>query len=862
MGIEDEDIPVLSEEDRAMESIEHGNGNDNHIGTVNPSNLFYHNNSLNLPSPVLPFHGLGNSLKGSPAGKPWHEHEQPRHLLPSNLTYRQSFSNSPTEPAATDTMPVRKSRVEVRVPPPPFFPPLPYASSRTGLVYDDRMRFHAEDENCNQPDDIHPEDPRRIYAIFNEICEAGLVQESIDCDNEDPHLRDEKCWRILIRHATKAEICLIHTPEHFMFVEGLQSKTPLELKALYTDMDSIYFNNSTYDSALLAAGGAIEACRAVVVGDVRNAIAIIRPPGHHAESTEPSGFCIFNNVPIAARVCQKDFPEKCRKIIILDWDVHHGNGIQHAFYEDPNVLYISLHVFQGGRFYPGSPDGDLTFCGEGPGLGRNVNIPWEDVGMGDAEYIYAFQQVVMPIVSEFDPDLVIISAGFDAAEGDTLGGCHVTPAGYAHMTHMLMRVAEGKMAVCLEGGYNLRSIARSALAVTKTLMLQPPDRLADGLCPKESAVRTVEQVKRQQSKFWKNIHPKNMDPATPAFQSTMRLHEVVRRYQSMELAEEQHMTPLQIIKDGLRERFAHNVIATPHFMERHPLLVIFHDPPNLTPCPDPVTGRSELHNIWLTDVVGKDYIGWAVKNGFEVIDVNVPMVEPVEKDDGKYIQGPNDEERSEQTKQLASYIWENYIEPHDATQVFFMGIGSAYTGLVELLSKNEACTGDNSVVECLIGFVANTSIQSVKRATDDRVADWYYTHSKIFVQRDHLCWEPSRARKQRKKWGRLIRSEHTQIDDMLVQHQDEVRGYLKEKKDAYVEGGDDTSVEGNMQEAARSPPPAGRQGSVRSSANGEGAKLPPIGHFSVGNSLRNSPHLGMNSPTRPGSPLRQGFGRG
>lgn len=327
-------------------------------------------------------------------------------------------------------------------------------------------------------------------------------------------------------------------------------------------MDSIYFNNSTYDSALLAAGGAIEACRAVVLGEVRNAIAIVRPPGHHAESTEPSGFCIFNNVPIAARVCQKDFSDKCRKIIILDWDVHHGNGIQHAFYNDPNVLYISLHVFQGGRFYPGFPDGDLTYCGEGPGLGRNVNIPWEDHGMGDAEYIYAFQQVVMPIVSEFDPDLVIISAGFDAAEGDTLGGCHVTPAGYAHMTHMLMRIAEGKMVVCLEGGYNLRSIARSALAVTRTLMLQPPDRLEEDLSPKESAVRTVEQVKRQQSKFWKNIHPKHIAPTTPSFQSTMRLHEVLRKFQSMNLAEEQHMTPLRIIRDDLSETFEHDVVAT------------------------------------------------------------------------------------------------------------------------------------------------------------------------------------------------------------------------------------------------------------------------------------------------------------
>jgi len=242
--------------------------------------------------------------------------------------------------------------------------------------------------------------------------------------------------------------------------------------------------------------------------------------------------------------------------------VHHGNGIQHAFYDDPNVLYISLHVFKGGNFYPNLPDGDLTYCGEGVGEGRNVNIPWEDHGMGDAEYIYAFQQVVMPIATEFDPDLVIISAGFDAAEGDVLGGCHVSPACYAHMTHMLMRIARGKMAVCLEGGYNLRSIARSALAVTRTLMLQPPDRLAENLEPTQSAVRTIEQVKRQQSRYWKCLYPKQVDRNNPSFHATKRLHEILRTYQSMNLAEEHHMTPLAINKNGIAQTFEHNVVAT------------------------------------------------------------------------------------------------------------------------------------------------------------------------------------------------------------------------------------------------------------------------------------------------------------
>jgi histone deacetylase 6 len=383
-------------------------------------------------------------------------------------------------------------------------------------------------------------------------------------------------------------------------------------------LDSIYFNHSTYECAKLAAGGAIEACKAVVQGAVRNAIAIIRPPGHHAESNQPSGFCIFNNVPIATRVCQEAYPESCRKVLILDWDVHHGNGIQHAFYNDPNVLYISLHVYRDAQFYPSLPDGNLDFCGEGPGEGKNVNIPWAEHGMGDPEYIYAFQEVVMPIATEFDPDLVIISAGFDAAEGDVLGGCFVTPAAYGHMTHMLMRLAKGKLVVCLEGGYNLRSIARSALAVTRVLMLEPPDRLQEDLpAPRDSAVHVIEQVKRQHSKYWKCLYPKHLDRSDPSYSATHRLHEIIQEWRSLRLSQEYQMTPLplQINKAGLAQTFEHNVIATsvfrdqtghhytkryrPEFMGRYPLLLIFHDPPNLRDNPDPVTGKRELHNTWL-----------------------------------------------------------------------------------------------------------------------------------------------------------------------------------------------------------------------------------------------------------------------
>ncbi|KAI5302641.1 Histone deacetylase hda1 [Ascosphaera pollenicola] len=322
---------------------------------------------------------------------------------------------------------------------------LPKASLPSGLCYDPRMRYHCE---VKPETDVHPEDPRRIYYIYKEICKAGLVD---DPTSTQPLVK-QPLQRIDARVATVDEITKVHTPEHFQFVKSTQHMTEDELKYLEEHRDSIYFNNLTFVSSLLSCGGAIETCRAVIMGKVKNAIGVIRPPGHHAEHDKTMGFCVFNNVSVATRVCQKEFGERCRKVLILDWDVHHGNGTQEAFYDDPNVLYMSLHVFRNGTFYPGGDDGDYDHCGEGNGLGRNVNIPWPLQGMGDGDYLYAFQQVIMPIAYEFDPDFVIISAGFDAAAGDELGGCFVTPPCYAHMTHMLMNLAgAGTQAyACLE----------------------------------------------------------------------------------------------------------------------------------------------------------------------------------------------------------------------------------------------------------------------------------------------------------------------------------------------------------------------------------------------------------------------------
>lgn len=443
---------------------------------------------------------------------------------------------------------------------------LPYATLQTGLVYDVRMRFHVE--TTPTEDDVHPEDPRRIHAIFESFVHAGLAW----AEGSDGPCNEHFMGRIDVRKVTKEEVCLVHSEAHWNWIQSVATwgEEDFEEPEQHPGhrMDSVYLSPSTPYCAALSAGGAIEACRAVMLGKVRNVFAVIRPPGHHAEREDAKGFCFYDNVSIATKVCQREFGERCRKVFILDWDVHHGNGIQQANYNDPNVLYVSLHVHEKGRFYPEcsyrdrrGPYGDHLHCGEGAGLGKNVNVPWSKKGMGDADYIYAFQQVVMPIATEFDPDLVIIAAGFDAAEGDMLGGCKVTPAGYAHMTHMLMSLAQGRVAVCLEGGYNLESIARSATAVARTLMGEPPERLED-MEPAISAVDDIKTVLRQQSRFWSSLYPKDMSMRLAGPLNGQRMNAVVRQWQATTLWDEYEMSPLFIYNRGLSRSFENQVLAT------------------------------------------------------------------------------------------------------------------------------------------------------------------------------------------------------------------------------------------------------------------------------------------------------------
>lgn len=346
----------------------------------------------------------------------------------------------------------------------------------TGYVYDPAMLLHEEPQRPwskkvaplqlhgapqpAMPIPPHPERPDRLRAIAQHLVAHGLLQ---------------RCLRIRCRPVLDEEVSRVHEAQHVQAIHELPGKIEEGGGAYVFDGGDTFANEHTYNAALLAAGSLVELTEAVCRGTIDRGVALIRPPGHHAEPDRAMGFCLFNNVAVAAAAARKRFG--CRRVLILDWDVHHGNGTERQFYEDPSVLFISLHRYDHGNFYPGT--GHIENVGRGAGEGYNINIAWNGGGTGDAEYMMAFDDVIMPVATAFAPDLVLVSAGFDAARGDPLGGNDVTPAGYAHMTHRLLSLAQGRLVVALEGGYNLTSISRSMEAVVRVLMGASPPPLLD-----------------------------------------------------------------------------------------------------------------------------------------------------------------------------------------------------------------------------------------------------------------------------------------------------------------------------------------------------------------------------------------------
>ncbi len=280
----------------------------------------------------------------------------------------------------------------------------------------------------------HPERKERLLAIMH------LIEESeIDLHKIKPE------------PASIEEMQYVHDPEYINKVkEYSEREIPL-------DPDTVLCRES-YHAALLAAGGMISA-----VDDGR-AFALVRPPGHHALSDRGMGFCLFNNIAIGARHAQRTGYDR---VLVVDWDVHHGNGTQHIFYDDPSVFYFSVHQYP---HYPGTGSAGETGSGAGQGYTLNVPLP---AGSGDAEYVNVFKNILIPAALGFDPDIVLVSAGFDAHIDDPLAGMAVTTAGFGRMASIVSSIADrccdGRLAITLEGGYDLNALSHSVLAVLKVM---------------------------------------------------------------------------------------------------------------------------------------------------------------------------------------------------------------------------------------------------------------------------------------------------------------------------------------------------------------------------------------------------------
>ncbi|XP_072597669.1 polyamine deacetylase HDAC10 isoform X9 [Vulpes vulpes] len=299
-------------------------------------------------------------------------------------------------------------------------------------------------------------------------------------------------------------------PEYVSLLRGTQALDTQELRALSGQYDAVYFHPSTFHCARLAVGATLQLVDAVLMGAVHNGLALVRPPGHHSQRAAANGFCVFNNVAIAARHAQQK--HGLQRILIVDWDVHHGQGIQYIFEDDPSVLYFSWHRYEHGRFWPYLRESDADAVGQGKGRGFTVNLPWNQVGMGNADYLAAFLHVLLPVAFEFDPELVLVSAGFDSAIGDPEGQMQATPECFGHLTQLLQVLAGGRVCAVLEGGYHLESLSQSVCMVVRALLGDPAPPLSGPMEPHRSALESIQSVRTAQAPHWTSLRQQGSAP--------------------------------------------------------------------------------------------------------------------------------------------------------------------------------------------------------------------------------------------------------------------------------------------------------------------------------------------------------------
>lgn len=349
---------------------------------------------------------------------------------------------------------------------------------------------------------IFDEEMSRYKLLWTDpVCEIEVPERlTVSYEALKTHGVGQRCKQLPVRQATEQEILLAHSEEYLEAVKQTPKMSVEELMAFSKQYSDVYFHQNIYHCAKLAVGATLQLVDSVMKREVRNGMALVRPPGHHSQRSAANGFCVFNNVAIAALYAKKNY--NLNRVLIVDWDIHHGQGVQYCFEEDPSVLYFSWHRYENQTFWPNLPESDYTSVGKGKGCGFNMNLPWNKVGMTNSDYLAAFFHVLLPVAYEFDPELVLVSAGFDSAIGDPEGEMCAVPEIFAHLTQLLMPLAAGKMCVVLEGGYNLTSLAQSVCQTVQTLLGDPAPRLSGLTAACESALESIQNVRNAQSSFW------------------------------------------------------------------------------------------------------------------------------------------------------------------------------------------------------------------------------------------------------------------------------------------------------------------------------------------------------------------------
>ncbi|MBW6463949.1 MAG: histone deacetylase [Bacillota bacterium] len=345
-------------------------------------------------------------------------------------------------------------------------------AEKLGIIYHPDYLIHTQG--------YHPERKERLEEILN-VFEKEKILDKLEMITPEP--------------AAVEDIALVHDLNYIRSVDEACRSDRRNL-----DMDT-YIVPESYRVALLSAGGALTGLRRIMDKNPVKVYALNRPPGHHAEYDRAMGFCLFNNIAIAAEVAKRDYSLK--KIAIVDWDVHHGNGTQHTFESDPGVLFISTHQSPA---YPGT--GNVHETGRGQGEGYTINIPLPP-GSGDIEYALFFKEIIIPVIDQFKPELLLISAGQDAYRMDPLAGMQLTFSGYTMMAAELAAAADrwcsGRMLLCLEGGYHLEGQAGAVLHVLNAIGRWglPVREKGPDLKPADQSLRLLEDVRSTQGRYWK-----------------------------------------------------------------------------------------------------------------------------------------------------------------------------------------------------------------------------------------------------------------------------------------------------------------------------------------------------------------------